>query len=187
MVVESRAKMNLEALLNKIQTGEREFMLTPYVTVIDEPFIAEGEYIPPRANKRVVWLQYEGPEVGEKKHRKLSAIGWQRGTEYAKIFQGGNDIMVPLALAEKVTEKDLKWQINYGRGHLWGWFPHKEVKPAPPQFKSGWTDAFLEPLCGVLPGLDLKTRITILEELVRKHGPIPKFWEGPLEKALRHK
>lgn len=179
--------MNLEALLNKIQTGEREFLLTPYVTVIDEPFLAEGEYIPPRANKRVVWLQYEGPEVGEKKHRNLPFAGWYKGSEYVNVLRDGNEIRIPLALAHQVTTKDLKWQMNFGKGILWGWFPRKEVAPAKPNFVSGWTDALLEPICKVLPLLEYKMRMDILQYMVQKHGPVPKFWEEPLEKALKSK
>lgn len=178
--------MNLEILLNKVQIGERAFLLTPYVTVIDEPMIAEGEYIPPGANKRVVWLQYDGPEIQKQKHQKLLAQGWRRA-DYVRILHMGDDVHVPLALAQKVTEKDLKWQISYGLGHLWGWFPHKEVLPAPPEFKSGWTQAFLEPLCAVLPAMTLKLRMDILQDLVRKHGPVPKIWEDKLEEALRRK
>lgn len=133
--------MSFESQLNSVQLSPDEWLLQPFLLAVDAPDIPQGQYLPPNVKRYFCWLQYDAPGT-EKKHRTLNQATWRTAAEFTTTVHQGRRYYIPLALAVPNTKEDIRSEIRFGDGRLWGFFPRPQPVVETPKELVAFNDWF---------------------------------------------
>lgn len=104
----------LTSLLQRAKIGQAETILIPYVYIRGESWDGKSGVLP-------VMLQYDSEDVG---NRLASAsIENYTNAKMLEVTHNGEKIILYLVRAQKNSTEDVRIEIPFANGTLWGWFP----------------------------------------------------------------